>query len=265
MTSMARREFLAGVRAMTPWLAGVAPFGLVIGVSAAHTDIPTGAGWLTGPTIYAGSAQVAAIQMLGAGAAPVAVIMTVIVINLRLVIYSAAMAPYWRGMPLWWRLLGGYLLVDPSFVVGIQRYGRGRDARPPEPARPDRRGAHAYYLGGAMALWVAWIASITLGATAGGRLPASLHLELVVPLFLLGECVPKLRQQTTRRTVLAAAVVAAVTLAVPMHLGIMLAILAGVAAGSIGSAGSAGSAGSWRQRSDLATAVASPSTEEAHR
>ena len=52
-----RRDIAAGARAMAPWLAGVVPFGLVIGVSAAQADIPTLAGWLTGPLIYAGSAQ----------------------------------------------------------------------------------------------------------------------------------------------------------------------------------------------------------------
>ena len=67
-----RRDFVAGVRAMVPWLMGVAPFGLVIGVSAAQAGIPTVAGWLTGPAIYAGSAQIATIQMLDAGVAPFA-------------------------------------------------------------------------------------------------------------------------------------------------------------------------------------------------
>ena len=54
--------------------------------------MPTLAGWLTGPTIYAGSAQIATIQMLDTGAAPLAVVVTALVINLRLILYSAAMA-----------------------------------------------------------------------------------------------------------------------------------------------------------------------------
>jgi predicted branched-subunit amino acid permease len=54
-----RRDIAAGARAMAPWLAGIVPFGLVIGVSAAQADVPTLAGWMTGPLIYAGSSQVA--------------------------------------------------------------------------------------------------------------------------------------------------------------------------------------------------------------
>src|SRR5918994_1374359 len=147
-------DFAAGARAMVPWLAGVAPFGLVIGVSAAQADIPTLAGWLTGPTIYAGSSQVAAIEMLDAGSAPVVVVITALVINLRLILYSGAIATYWRGTPRWWRALAAYLLVDPSFVVGIDRYQRPGD----------RDDAHTYYLGGAITLWVTWLLALRAAA-----------------------------------------------------------------------------------------------------
>jgi predicted branched-subunit amino acid permease len=216
-----RRDLLAGTRAMVPWLLGVTPFGLVIGVSASKADIPTVAGWLTGPLIYAGSAQVAAIEMLDAGAATFSVILTALVINLRLVLYSAAMAPYWRGTPWWWRLLGGYLLVDPSFVVGIERYGHPTD----------RLRAHAHYLGGAVVLWVTWLAAIGIGAMAGAKLPAAWRLEFVIPLFLVGQVVPKLAIAAARRAILTAVAVGLLALSAPMHLGVAIAIMAGIVAG----------------------------------
>ena len=106
-----RRDVAAGARAMAPWLAGVVPFGLVIGVSAAQATVPTLAGWLTGPLIYAGSAQVATIGMLDAGAAPVVVVAAALIINIRLIFYSATMARHWRGTPWWWRLVAAYLLI----------------------------------------------------------------------------------------------------------------------------------------------------------
>jgi predicted branched-subunit amino acid permease len=206
---------------MGPWLLGTVPFGLVIGVSAARADIPTFAGWLTGPLIYAGSAQVAAIELLDTGAAPVAVIVTATVINLRLILYSAAIAPYWRGTPLWWRLVAGYLLVDPSFTVGLERYNRDGE----------RNLGHIHYLGGALALWTTWLAAIGVGAATGTALPDWLGLHLLVPLYLIGVIVPILGQPGVRRAVATAAVVAAAGLSLPMHLGIAVAIVAGVAVG----------------------------------
>jgi predicted branched-subunit amino acid permease len=215
-----RRDIAAGARAMVPWLAGIVPFGLVIGVSAAQADIPTLAGWLTGPLIYAGSSQVATIGMLDAGAAPVVVVASALIINIRLVFYSATMARYWRGTPWWWRLVAAYLMVDPSVAVGLdgyQRLGRGR--------------GHAHYLGGAVVLWVSWLAAITVGAVVGAGLPAWLHLEFVIPLYLVGQAISKLANPAQRRAILAAASVALLTLSAPLQLGIALAIAVGITAG----------------------------------
>jgi predicted branched-subunit amino acid permease len=215
------KDLVSGMRAMLPWLAGVAPFGMVIGVSASQTRLPPGAGWLTAPVMFGGSAQIAAIQLLDAGAAPIAVIVTVMVINLRLALYSAAMARYWRGTPLWWRLLGGYLLVDPSFAVGIERYA----------VEPDRRRGHAHYLGGGIVLWVGWLAAVAIGAGVGASVPSGLHLEMLVPLFLIGELIPKLRDVPTRSAMVVSGAVALLCLAVPLHLGIAVGIVAGITAG----------------------------------
>jgi predicted branched-subunit amino acid permease len=215
-----RSDLAAGARTMVPWLAGIVPFGLVIGVSAAQADIPTLAGWLTGPLIYAGSSQVATIGMLDARAAPVVVVASALIINIRLIFYSATMARYWRGRPWWWRLVAAYLIVDPSVAVGLdgyQRLGRGR--------------GHAHYLGGAVVLWVSWLAAIAAGATVGAGLPAWLHLEFVIPLYLVGQAISKLADPALRRAILVAAAVALLALPAPLQLGITLAIATGVAAG----------------------------------
>ena len=149
----------------------------MIGVSAARADIPTFAGWLTAPLLFGGSAQVVVIDLLDAGAAPVVIVLAALAVNLRLVLYSATMAPRWRGTPIRFQALAAYLLVDPTLAVGVDGYERSTD--------PDQ--GHRHYLGGAVALWVAWLAAVAVGATVGARLPEALHLELVVPLFLAGE------------------------------------------------------------------------------
>jgi len=215
-----RRDIAAGARAMLPWLAGIVPFGLVIGVSAAQADVPPLAGWLTGPLIYAGSSQLATIGMLGAGAAPAVVVASALIINIRLIFYSATMARHWRGTPRWWRLVAAYLIVDPSVAVGLdgyQRLGRGR--------------GHAHYLGGAVVLWVSWLAAIAVGAMVGTSLPAWLHLEFVIPLYLVGQAIAKLAKPAQRRAILVAATVALLALSAPLQLGTALAIAAGVTAG----------------------------------
>jgi predicted branched-subunit amino acid permease len=215
-----RRHLLSGARAMAPWLLGIVPFGLVIGVSAARADIPLLAGWLTGPLIFGGSAQVATIQLLDAGTAAVVVVAAALAVNLRLVLYSATLAPYWRSAPRWWQAVAASLLIDPTLAVGVDGYGRA--------ATP--RHGHLHYMGGAMALLAAWVAAITAGATLGAALPDALQLELVIPLFLIGEVVPRLTSRATNLAVGVAIALGVVGTWAPLHLGALLALGGGLVA-----------------------------------
>jgi predicted branched-subunit amino acid permease len=212
-------DVIRGARAMAPWLVGVVPFGLVIGITAAHADIPAAAGWLTGPLIFAGSAQVATIQLLAGGGAAIAVVAAALAINLRLVLYSATMAPHWRSLPRRTQALAAYTLVDPTLAVGVRAYDSSAD-----PAV-----GHRHYLGAAVTLWLAWVAAITVGLTVGSALPRALHLELVIPLFLAGEVVPRVTNRASARAVTVAIALAIVGRWVPLHLGTFVAIAGGIA------------------------------------
>jgi predicted branched-subunit amino acid permease len=215
-----RRQLLAGAGAMAPWLLGIVPFGLVIGVSAARADIPTLAGWLTGPLVFAGSAQVATIQLLDSGAAAPVALAAALAVNVRLVLYSATMAGHWQGTPRWWRAMAAALLIDPTLSVGVAGYER---------AATPRQG-HLHYMGGAVTLLAAWVAAITVGATLGTALPDALHLEFVIPLFLVGELVPRLTGRATNRAVGVAVALGVVGTWAPLHLGALLAIGGGLVA-----------------------------------
>ena len=215
----ARRSFLDGATAMGPWLVAVVPFGLVIGVTVGASSVDPLAGLATGVTIYSGSAQLAAVELLDQGAAPAVAIAAVLAINSRLVFYSGAMAVHWQGTSRFFRALSSYLLVDPSYAVGKSRYLE-------EPAPR----SHAYYLGGAVTLWMAWQCAILAGFVAGAGVPSALHLEYAVPLFLVAEVVNHAR---TRPSVAAAAVGAAVAVAgssLPFHSGPLAGIACGIVA-----------------------------------
>jgi len=218
-----RRAFLDGVRAMLPLLLGVAPFGLVIGVTVAELGLPHLAGWSLGWLVYAGSAQLAAVGLLAGSASAAVVIASVAVINLRLALYSAAMAPHWRGTSTAWRLIAAYLLIDPSFAVGTQSY---------DGSRP-RRQAHLHYLGAALVLWVGWLTVIGVGVTAGATMPPELRLESIGPLYIVTLVVLSARTVAARVGVAVAVVTAVVASLLPLHLGPAVGMGAGLLAGSL--------------------------------
>jgi len=208
----------SGGRAMLPFLAGVAPFGLAIGVTVAESGLPHLAGWSLSWLVYGGSAQLAAIGLLSGAAPAVAVVLAVAVVNLRLALYSASLAGEWRGTPLWWRLLAAYLVIDPSFAVAAQSYDGTRS----------RRRAHLHYLGGALVLWVGWLAVNAVGVTAGAVLPGWLQLGAVGQLYLVSIVVAESRRPGVVPPVLVAAAVAALAVVLPLHLGLVVGIAAGL-------------------------------------
>jgi predicted branched-subunit amino acid permease len=206
-----------GARAMAPWLIGIAPLGFAIGVSTARADVPACAGWLAGPLIFSASGQAVTIQLLDRHAAAVVVITGGLAVNLRLVLYSAAMARHWRARPAWWNALAACTLVDPSAAVALAGYERSDD-----PAYGD-----AHYVGAAATLAIAWLASIALGATFGAALPRGLRLELVIPLYLVGQLVRRTSDATAKHAATVAVVLALIGAAAPLHLGTLIAITGG--------------------------------------
>ena len=218
-----RRAFFDGVRAMLPLLLGVAPFGMGIGVTVAELGVPHLAGWSLGWLVYAGSAQLAAVGLLASSASAWVVVASVAVINLRIGLYSAAMAPHWRGTSKAWRLLAAYLLIDPSFAVGTQSY---------DGSRPTRR-AHLHYLGAALVLWAGWLTVIAVGVTAGAVLPSALRLESIGPLYIVALVVMSVRDTAAKVGVAVATVTAVLAALLPLHLGPAIGMVAGLVAGSM--------------------------------
>jgi predicted branched-subunit amino acid permease len=215
-----RHDVLPGVRAMLPWLVGVVPFGMVVGMTARTSDGSTTVALLTGATIYSGSAQLSAIELIEGGASIAVVVASVMVINARLLMYGSSIGPFWKGAPRRFRWFAAYLLVDPSYVVGMHRY-RDEHARSDDP--------HVHYLAAGITLWIAWHAAMILGAVLGGGLPDWLPLGYAVPLFLLAELVQSVR---TRPALTAAAISGAVAVFganLPLHGGLLVAVIVGVA------------------------------------
>lgn len=213
-----------GARAMLPWLVGVVPYGVVIGVTISAGTVDTATGVATGPAIYSGSAQLAALDMLERSATPAVAVATVLALNARLAFYSGGMAPHWRGTSRRFRLLAAALLVDPSYAVGRAGYAEHGAHR-----------GHRHYLGAALTLFVAWHAAIVTGLLVGSGVPEGLHLEHAVPLFLVAEVA---RSARTRPAVLAAAVGGLVAVSgsgLPLHAGPLAGIGAGIAAGRVAS------------------------------
>ena len=82
-----------------------------------------------------------------------------------------------------------------------------------------------------MTLWVAWIAGTYLGAAFGAQVPAGGVLDFVIPLIFLGLLVPAMQDRAALAAALASGAVVILARDLPLRLGLVVAALAGIAAG----------------------------------
>lgn len=216
-----RRAFLEGLRDVLPILLGIAPFGLITGVSAVGAGMHPFDIVLMSALVFAGAAQLAAISLIATGAAAWAVVLTVAMVNLRHLMYGLALSPWLRGYGVLSRALVSFLMVDQAFALAIVKYPRADDGFP----------RAAYFLGNGVTAWVAWVATTAAGAVLGAQLPPEWQLDFAVPLIFLALLVPAV---TTRPLLVAAAVAGALAVVLaplPYNLGLIVGVLAGIAAG----------------------------------
>src|SRR5262250_3811261 len=124
-----RPAFVEGVRDMLPAVVGMFPFGIVCGVGAIAAGASPLAALAMSMIMFSGAAQIVATQMLAAGAPFAVILLSCLVVSLRLMMYSAAMAPYLRPLDHRWRSLLAYLLTDQAFAASIHRLRASDDPR----------------------------------------------------------------------------------------------------------------------------------------
>ncbi|MGD9704878.1 MAG: AzlC family ABC transporter permease [Acidimicrobiia bacterium] len=215
--SAARR----GAVAMLPLIVGYAPFALVVGAAAAEHGAPL-AGWAGSWLIYGGSAHLAALRTLDR-AGPVMAILTGLLINARLLVYSSSLARRWPAQPRWFRVIGAGLIIDPTWAAAERHAGECDDLRQ----------QRHYFIAAGLTLGAGWSTAIGAGALLGARLDW-LDLRVVVPLCLLGLVGPELRARDSRSVVIVAGAIAVLTADWPAGTGLVAAIAGGCAAGMVG-------------------------------
>jgi 4-azaleucine resistance transporter AzlC len=217
------RPFWAGVRDELPLLVGVFPFGLIYGTLALGAGIPIAAAQAMSSIVFAGSSQFAFAQLVHDHAPALVILLTIAVINLRHMLYSASLAPHLKNLSLRWKILLSYLMTDEAYAVAILNYER----------MGGTTSAHWYFFGAGLALWTTWQISTAAGLWLGASLPATLSLDFALPLTFIAMVVPALRNRPAVAAALSAGIVALLAFSLPYKLGLILAALTGIAIGTI--------------------------------
>jgi predicted branched-subunit amino acid permease len=177
---MSLSDARAGVAAVAPNVIGIIPFGLVAGATPVASGLGAGAALGFSTIVFAGASQLAAIDVLTGGGSVAVAILAAWTINLRMLLYSASLAPYLARERQWRRMTGAYLLVDQVYAACISRW--------PEEGEAKRR--IPFMIGAGLFLWAIWVGSTMTGALLGSTVPDEVPLDFAVPLVFLVLLVP---------------------------------------------------------------------------
>jgi len=212
----------AGARAVLPLAAAIAVLGVSFGALATAAGLTPAAAAVMSATTFAGSAQFAAVSILGAGGGVGAAVGAAALLNARYAAMGLGLVPGVRGGP-WKRILVACLAVDESWAVSWLDGGRFSQER---------------LVGAGLVLFAAHVGSTALGAATGRQLftdPAVWGLDAAFPALFLVLLGPHVQHRDGR---LAAAFGAAIALALIPFAPAGAPVVAAASASLVG----------WRQR-----------------
>jgi len=235
------REFLSGVKAVIPILFGVIPFGMIYGVLALDSGMSPIASQAMSSIVFAGSSQFIATQLIGNAVVGVVIVITIGVVNLRHLLYSASISPYFVDLSRPWKYLLAYFLTDEAYAVAITHF-RNFDRNEKEILQGEKKNEvlfsqkrykQWYYLGAGFGLWSTWQISTVVGIYMGAIIPESWSLDFTLSLTLIALVIPTLEDRASLLSALTAGLIAVLAFSLPYKLGLLAAAFCGILVGML--------------------------------
>ncbi|MES3023707.1 MAG: AzlC family ABC transporter permease [Pseudomonadota bacterium] len=201
-----------------PTLFGIAAWGMVTGVAMVKSGLSVGQALGMTVLVFAGSAQLAALPLIVAGAPIWVVFATALVVNLRFVIFSVLLAPHFAHLPWKKRVLLGYVAGDVTVALFLRRF----------PDQAPVAGKLSYLQGLLVPNWCSWQVGSIAGVLLGAAVPASWGLGFAGILAILCILIPAVINRAALCGVLVAAAASVLFFSMPYKLGVLLAVALGM-------------------------------------
>ncbi len=218
-------EFWAGTRDILPLIVGAITFGIIFGTLAQSSGLSFAGAMAMSAFVFAGSAQFIALGLIATATAVPLIILTTFVVNLRHLLYSLSLLPHVKNLSPIWKLGIAFWLTDEAFAVAINRYNRSDNS-------PYK---HWHYLGAALFMYLNWQLCTLIGLIFGQLIPDAVGwgLDFAMVVTFIGILIPYITNQPMLVTVIVSGFVCVFAYNLPHKLGLILATIAGIAAGII--------------------------------
>jgi predicted branched-subunit amino acid permease len=222
LASIERQAFREGVRISAGTLPGIFAWGLVSGMAMVKAGLTIWQALGMTLLVFAGSAQLSALPLIVAHAPVLVIFATALVVNLRFVIFSAAIAPHFTHLSWPRRIWYGYFCSDMLMAFFPQRF--------PHETVGNTAGKSGFFWGISNPNWVAWQTGAITGILLAGQIPESWQVGFAGTLALVGLMVPLTINLAALAGVLVSATVAVAAAGLPFRLGLLLAVVCGMVA-----------------------------------
>ncbi|MBI2308794.1 MAG: AzlC family ABC transporter permease [Rhodocyclales bacterium] len=210
-----------GFRTFLPLSVGLIPWALVTGMSMVSVGFTPLQAMGMNVIVFAGTAQLGTLPLIAVGAPVWLIVATALALNLRFVIFSAAIAQGFRGLSSGNRWFCGHLLTDGVFATCMAKML----------ATEDRHWRLGYYLAPSLWSWLLWQGFALVGVFAAGSIPKTWSLEFMATIALLILLLPMAKMRPMLVAAAAGGGTAVLLHALPLKLGLFAGIFVGIAAG----------------------------------
>ncbi|MEM9395200.1 MAG: AzlC family ABC transporter permease [Pseudomonadota bacterium] len=218
------KHYWEGFRAGAPFLLVVIPFGMLFGVVGTEAGLDLAQVMGFSVLVIAGAAQFTAVQLMTEQAPVIVVLASALAVNLRMAMYSAAMAPHLGTRPIWQKALAAYFMVDQTFAVSSQRF----EATPPLTSGQK----FSFFMGSVSPVCLPWYGATWFGAVVGTRIPPEFALDFAIPITFLALIGPALRTPAHVAAAATAVICALFFASLPFSLGTIVAASVAILVGA---------------------------------
>lgn len=217
-------SFREGVRDATPIFVGLLPTGAVTGIAIGGAGLGYPEALASSTIMFSGMAQIAVVELVSVRTPLIIVMVTVLMINLRYLLYSATLGTVLRRESFLRRSSLTYFLTDTLFARTISRT-----------TEPDFNPSifWAYSMGIGIISVLSWIVGTSLGFFAGDSIPSQVPMDFAVPMMILALLFPVLKSLPMVVAAIFGGGIALAAAGLPANLGILLGSLSGIVAGTI--------------------------------
>lgn len=213
--------WVTALKRSSPFLLSAFLSGIVFGALAKNAGLSVGNSLLMSAWVYSGAAQFVGLQLLVTHADLAVVLLTTLLLSLRFFIYAMSLVDDVKAVPISYRALLAFGLIDQVFFLAKVRYKEPVSAR----------AKHVFFLACVLIFYFNWLAGTALGIYVGDRMAshvAHLGFDFIATASFIAMLGPYLKQRRSLLVSLAALILYLPCQYLPYNLGLIVACLAAV-------------------------------------